>query len=130
MKKYDKWTWDEKIIINIFLCYYNESQKDNKWATYLKRFKDLKVDWWVQPHAGNIFGLAYQSILNTNDMDDANSIAKYIFNEFDEDILIVLSKQCVRNYEPVGLNNDEGFTECGRFFDKLVKGRKKGIFVI
>jgi len=131
VKNFDKWIRADKVIINIFLCYYNESQKDNKWTNRLKKFKELKgVDWWVKPQAGHHLGLAYQSILNTDSIDEAKNIAEYIFDEFNKDILIVLSKQNVRNFEPVGMNNDEGFTECGRAFDKLVREKEKGIFVV
>jgi hypothetical protein len=42
----------------------------------------------------------------------------------------VLSKQRVSNIEPIGMNNEDVFTEVGRYFDKLVKQKEKGIYLI
>jgi hypothetical protein len=122
-----KWKTEEKVIFNIFLCPYATNNK--KWVDYIEIFKNLNVDWWVKPNAGNPLGLAYQSILNTDDINEAIKISNYIFEKFDNDVLIVISKNFVRNFEPVGMNNEDAFIGCGRYFDKLVKNNKKGIFV-
>ena len=53
-----------------------------------------------------------------------------LFKRFDENILIVLSKQMVTNIEPVGENQEEVFVEPGRTFDELVADKKKGIYVV
>lgn len=127
MKKYNDWKTEEKVIFNTFLCRYNTDIE--KWKDYINRFKNLDVDWWVKPCGGSTAGLAYQSILNTGDIEEAVRISEDIFKTFDNDILIVISKQLVRNYEPVGQNNEDAFVGCGRFFDKLVRKNEKGIFV-
>jgi hypothetical protein len=63
-------------------------------------------------------------------MSEAKMIARDISREFDDNILIVLSKQKVSNIEPVGQNNEEVFVKPGRKFDKLVGKDKKGIYII
>jgi hypothetical protein len=63
-------------------------------------------------------------------MSEAKMISRDIFREFDNNILIVLSKQKVSNIEPVGENNEEVFVRPGRKFDKLVSKREKGIYIV
>ena len=75
-------------------------------------------------------GFALQSILNTSNLSKAEKIATKLFKRFDENILIVLSKQMVTNIEPVGENQEEVFVEPGRTFDELVADKKKGIYVV
>jgi len=130
LKKYENWVQAEKVIFNIFLCYH-ESYPENieKWNDYIQKFKKLDVDWWVKPQPGHHSGLAYQSILNTSDIDEAKEISEKILDVFSDDALIVLSKGEVRNFEPVGQNFDKAFWGCGRYFDKLVREKKKGIYI-
>ena len=90
----------------------------------------MDINFWVKPGKGHHRGFSIQSILDTDDMSEAKHISRGISREFDNDILIVLSKQRVSNIEPVGENNEEVFVKPGRKFDKLVDKGKKGIYVI
>lgn len=115
-----------KVLIYIYFCDY----KDEKFKEYVERFQNMDIDFWVKPGKGHHRGFSIQSILNTDDMSEAKHISRNILKSFDNDILIVLSKQKVTNIEPVGENNEEVFIEPGRKFDKLVHKRKKGIYII
>ena len=128
-EEYKNLKYEEKVIFNIFLCYHEENNLE-KWKNCIQKFKDLNINWWVEPNAGHHLGLAYQSILDVSDIKEAEEISKDIMKIFDNDALIVISKQMVHNYEPVGRNNEKAFHECGRYFDKLVSQNKKGLFII
>ena len=126
LKKFEE--KEEKILILIFLV---EHCKDgNLWSDSIKTFNNLDVDWWVKPQGASHLGLAYQSILNTSDIDDAKKTAEYIESQFDEPILICLSKKNISRNEPVGENNDKAWWEIGRAFDKMVSKGTKGIYII
>ena len=77
---------ETKILILIFLVEHG----DPKWSESIETFKSLDVDWWVKPQGASHLGLAYQSILNTDDLDVARRTAEYIENHFDFPILICL----------------------------------------
>jgi hypothetical protein len=118
----------EKYIIYAYFC----SKSDSRFRGYVDRFKKIRrnIDFWVEPSASVSGGFGIQSILNTNNKREANRIANLLYNAFDNDILIVLSKQRVSNFEPVGQNNDEVFVRPGRYFDGLVKKGEKGIYFV
>ena len=115
-----------KVLIYIYFC----DHMDDNFRDYMERFKHMDIDFWVKPGKGHHRGFSIQSILNTDDMSEAKHISREILKEFDDNILIVLSKQKVSNIEPIGQNNEEVFVSPGRKFDKLVDKRKKGIYVI
>jgi hypothetical protein len=119
---------EEKILILIFLV--EHCKGGNLWSDSIKTFEDLDVDWWVKPQGASHLGLAYQSILNTSDIDDAKKISEYIQNQFDFPILICLSKQLTSKHEPVGESDDECWWNIGRTFDKMVSKGIKGIYII
>lgn len=118
----------EKYLIYAYFC----SISDDRFRGYVGRFKRIRknIDFWVEPNASVSGGFGIQSILNTNNKEEANRIANLLYNTFDNDILIVLSRQNVSNFEPVGQNNDEVFVKPGRYFDGLIKSGKKGIYFI
>ena len=115
-----------KVLIYIYFC----DHKDENFREYVSRFQSMDIDFWVKPGKGHHRGFSIQSILDTDDMSDAKHISRGILREFDDNILIVLSKQKVSNIEPVGENNEDVFVEPGRKFDELVDKRKKGIYII
>jgi hypothetical protein len=115
-----------KVLIYIYFCDY----EDENFREYVERFKDMDINFWVKPGKGHHRGFSIQSILDTDDMSEAKHISRDISLEFDDNILIVLSKQKVSNIEPVGENNEEVFVIPGRKFDKLVDKRKKGIYIL
>ena len=115
-----------KVLIYIYFC----DHKDKNFREYVNRFQNMDIDFWVKPGKGHHRGFAIQSILDTDDMSESKMIARDISREFDDNILIVLSKQKVSNTEPVGQNNEEVFVKQGRKFDKLVDKDKKGIYII
>jgi hypothetical protein len=115
-----------KVLIYIYFCDY----MDENFREYVNRFKSMDINFWVKPGKGHHRGFSIQSILDTDDMSEAKHISRGILEEFDNDILIVLSKQKVSNIEPVGENNEEVFIKPGRKFDKLVDKGEKGIYII
>jgi hypothetical protein len=115
-----------KVLIYIYFCDY----EDENFREYVELFKDMDINFWVKPGKGHHRGFSIQSILDTDDMSEAEHISRGISRVFDNDILIVLSKQKVSNIEPVGQNNEEVFIKPGRKFDKLVDKNKKGIYII
>lgn len=119
---------EEKILILIFLV--EHCKGGTLWSDSIKTFNNLNVDWWVKPQGASHLGLAYQSILDTSDIEDAKKIAEYIESQFDFPILICLSKQNISRHEPVGESNDESWWEIGRTFDKMVSKGTKGIYII
>ena len=62
-------------------------------------------------------------------IDNASKIADKMYDAFNEDILIVMSKRTVSNKEPVGESNDKCWIDVGRYFDDLAREYKKGIFI-
>ena len=115
-----------KVLIYIYFC----DHKDENFRDYVNRFQNMYIDFWVKPGKGHHRGFSIQSILDTDDMSEAKMIARGISREFDNNILIVLSKQKVSNIEPVGENNEEVFVKPGRKFDKLVSKGEKGIYIV
>ena len=115
-----------KVLIYIYFCDY----EDENFREYVELFKDMDINFWVKPGKGHHRGFSIQSILDTDDMSEAKHISRDISREFDDNILIVLSKQKVSNIEPVGENNEEVFVKPGRKFDKLVSKGEKGIYIV
>jgi hypothetical protein len=115
-----------KVLIYIYFCDY----EDENFREYVELFKDMDINFWVKPGKGHHRGFSIQYILDTDDMSEAKHISRGILREFDDDILILLSKQRVSNIEPVGENNEEVFIKPGRKFDKLVDKGKKGIYIL
>ena len=117
---------ENKVLILVFLL----KHRDPKWLESIETFKSLDIDWWVKPQGASHLGLAYQSILDTDDLDVARRTAEYIESHFDFPILICLSRENISRHEPVGESNDKGWWKIGRAFDKMVSNDKKGIHII
>jgi hypothetical protein len=126
---------ETKVLILVFLIHRDsvsehDTERVEKFYEYQKIFRNLEIDWWVKPQTAHHRGVAYQSILNTDDLDIARRTAEYIQSEFDEPILICLSRENISRHEPVGESNDKGWWKIGRAFDKMVLEDKKGIHII
>ncbi len=117
---------ETKILILVFIVEHGNS----KWSESMETFRSLDIDWWVKPQGASHLGLAYQSILDTDDLDIARRTAEYIQSHFDFPILICLSKEDISRHEPVGESNDKGWWKIGRAFDKMVSNGEKGIHII
>ena len=117
---------ETKFLILIFLIEHG----DSRWLQSIDKFKSLDVDWCVKPQGASHLGLAYQSILDTDDLDQAIKIAEYIESNFEFPILICLSKDSVSRHEPVSQSSDRAWWNIGRTFDKMVSNGEKGIHVI
>lgn len=110
--------------------YHSEAEENyESWVKKSMTFKNLDVDWWVEPMGASHLGLAKQSILNTNSLKKAKEISEKISKEFNDDCLIVLKKGKVSQKEPIGHNIEEVFYSVGRLFDNLVREESKGIFI-
>ena len=122
---------ETKILILVFLLEYERKFKgESLWSESIETFNSLDIDWWVKPQGASHLGLAYQSILDTDDLDIARRTAEYIQSHFDFPILICLSKEDISRHEPVGESTDKGWWKIGRTFDKMVSNGEKGIHII
>ena len=117
---------EEKILFLIYLV----DRRNTKWRNYVNIFRNLDIDWWVEPNGSHHRGLVYQSILNTDDLEEGKKISNYIKDQFDEPVLICLSKGMVSDSKPVGESQDKDWVKIGRVFDKMVSENKRGIYVI
>ena len=98
---------ETKILILVFLLEYERKFKgESLWSESIETFNNLDIDWWVKPQGASHLGLAYQSILDTDDLDIARRTAEYIESEFDFPILICLSRENISRHEPVGESNN------------------------
>ena len=115
----------KKTIMNIFLCDY----KSNFWKESISIFKSLNLPTSVQISGGGTSGLGYQILLDIN-LEDAKILANDIIQRFPETPLIVISEVMVQMKNVnIGEWQDDDLVEPGRYFDKLRREGKTGLFV-
>lgn len=119
-------TEEVKVIFYIYFC----DKDDPRYEEFIDRYKTLDMDLWVESSRAHHMGFSKQGILNTDNLEDAVDFARVIYDTFDENPLIVLSKQKVKNISPVGHNPQKLFIRLGEIFDELVENKKKGIYII
>jgi len=119
---------EEKYIIYVYFCDFD----DPRFREFVEKFKEIQnqINFWVKPGKAHHRGFAIQSILDTNNQQEAQTTADFLFEQFDNDILIVLSKQVVSNLEPIGQNNEEVFIEVGNEFDSLKNKGNIGVYFV
>jgi hypothetical protein len=116
----------KKTIMNIFLCNY----KSDFWEESISIFKSLNFPTTVEISNGSYRGLAYQVLFDVN-LEQAKILADDIINKFPETPLIVISEVMVEmKNRPIGEWQDDSLVEPGRYFDKLVREEKTGVFVL
>lgn len=116
----------KKTIMNIFLCNY----KSDFWEESISIFKSLNLPTSVKISNGSHRGLAYQILLDVN-IEEAKILANQIIKNFPETPLIVISEVMVKmKNTPIGEWQDDSLVEPGRYFDKLVREEKTGVFVL
>lgn len=119
---------EEKYIIYVYFCDFD----DPRFREFVETFREIQnqIDFWVKPGKAHHRGFAIQSILNTNNQQEAKAVADFLLEQFGNDILVVLSKQVVSNLEPIGQNNEEVFIEVGDKFDVLKNKGNTGVYFV
>ena len=123
---FEETTEEFKIIFYIYFC----DKDDPRYEEFIDRYHNLDMDLWVESSSAHHRGFSKQGILNTDNLEDAIDFARVIYDTFDENPLIVLSKQKVKNITPVGQNTQKLFIRLGEIFDELVENKSKGIYII
>lgn len=123
---FEETTEEDKIIFYIYFC----DKDDPRYEEFVDRYHNLDMDLWVDSSPAHHRGFSKQGILNMDNLEDAVDFARVIYDTFDENPLILLSKQRVRDVNPVGYNFQELFFNLGEVFDELVENKKNGIYII
>ena len=114
-----------KTIMNLFICFYESPY----WSQSVDILNSLELPTSIEISKGHHRGLAVQVLLDTN-LEDSKKIAQDILKKFPEEPLIVLSEiDVIMKKIPIGHYYDDDLVEPGRYFDRLVIGRKSGIFI-
>lgn len=128
IKKFENFNNIKKgILLNIFVSDYN----DPKWADRTNILKKIleELPNIVQPSMGHSKGLALQTILGV-DIKEAKLLAESILKKLDGSLIVLSEIEFENKNIPVGHMQDEGFIKQGRYFDKLAKENRKGIYII
>jgi hypothetical protein len=116
----------KKTIMNMFICYHESPN----WYECVDIVNTIKFPTSVEISPAHHRGLGIQVLLDTN-LEDSKKFCESIIDMFPEKPLIVLSEvNVVIKDEPIGWYNDKDLTNPGRYFDKLVRENKKGIYVL
>lgn len=117
--------FQQKTIMNLFICEYESPN----WDESVKIFNSLDLPTSVEISKGHHLGLSFQILLDTN-LQESEKTAKEILTKFPELPLIVISEVDVEMKDiPIGYYFDKDLWEPGRYFDRLVSERKKGLFI-
>lgn len=117
--------FSRKTIMNLFVCFYESPY----WSQSVDILNSLELPTSIEISKGHHRGLAVQVLLDTN-LEDSRNIAEEISKKFPEQPLIVLSEvDVIMKKMPIGHYYDDDLVEPGRYFDRLVRGRKSGIFI-
>lgn len=117
--------FQRKTIMNLFICEYESPN----WNESIKIFNSLQLPTSVEISKGHHIGLAFQILLDTN-IEQSEKLAKEILIKFPELPLIVISEVDIEMKEmPIGYYFDKSLWEPGRYFDKLVRDGKRGLFI-
>jgi hypothetical protein len=126
-RKLERFNLSPKTIMNIFLC--DHRTPLDIWEQSIKIFKsfDLPTSAGISP--GHHRGLAYQVLLDS-DIKESQDLCDELISKFQQEPLIVLGKVNVKiKPEPIGEWQDDDLVGPGRYFDRLVREGKRGIFI-
>jgi hypothetical protein len=116
------------VLLNAFLTDYYDAEWEYKVNKLKKIINNLPN--MVSPSIGHYKGLGFQTILDT-DMKNAKTLAENISENFKESTIVLSEIEFdYKENIPVGHYQDSSFVKPGRFFDKLIKDKKIGIYII
>jgi len=115
------------VLLNLFVCDYNDPEWINKVTQLNNIIKELPNI--VTPSKGHYKGLALQTILGVS-LDDAKEIANNILEKLDSSLVVLSEIEFIHKNIPIGHYQDDSLVKPGRYFDKLVKNDKKGLYII
>lgn len=116
-----------KVILNMFIC----EHQSPKWEECVDLLLPFKFPTSVGISKGHNIGLSLQVLLDYKSIDEAKGILNKLLNYFPITPLIVVSEVYIELKNiPIGWYNDSSLINPGRYFDKLVKNNKKGLFIL
>lgn len=130
LKKMNEHDKVNKVIMNCFIHKYSMSH-DPKWEESVKILKKLKLELptSVEISGSHHHGLGFQALLDTN-LEESIELSEKVLKLFPEEPLIVLSEvEVVMKHVQIGEWQDEDLIEPGRYFDRLVRIGKRGLFI-
>ena len=115
----------KKTIMNLFICEYGSTF----WKESVSIYESLTFPTSIEISKGHHLGLSFQILLDI-DLEKSKELSYDIISKFPQEPLIVISEVNVEmKDDPIGYWFDNDLIEPGRYFDKLVKEGKKGLFV-
>jgi hypothetical protein len=115
----------DKVIFNMFICNYESPN----WKENVEILKSINFPTSIETSKGHHRGLAIQILLDL-DLTSAKKFAEDVKSKFQDDVLIVLAEVNVQmKKQPIGYYFDKSLWEPGRYFDRLVRQDKAGIFI-
>lgn len=115
----------DKVIFNMFICDYGSPN----WKDNIEILKNIDFPTSIETSKGHHKGLAIQVLLDL-DLTSAEKFAEDVKSKFQDDVLIVLAEVDVKmKKQPIGYYFDKSLWEPGRYFDRLVRQNKTGIFI-
>ena len=116
---------EDKVILNFYICGYESPN----WKKNVKILNSIKFPTSIDISKGHHNGLAVQVLLDLN-MQDAEKFAQELLSIFeDEQSTIVIAEVSVKmKKSPIGYYFDKDLWEPGRYFDRLVRDGKRGLY--
>jgi hypothetical protein len=117
--------FQKKTIMYMFICDYESPC----WRESVEILKSLDLPTSIETSKGHHGGLSLQVLLDTN-LEDSIKYVTDILTLFPCEPLIVISEvHVIFKKIPIGHYFDNDLIQPSRYFDKLVKENKKGVFV-
>ena len=127
INNFNNFNLSPKTIMNIFLCEHRTPL--DIWEQSIRIFKSFDLPTSVGISPGHHRGLAYQVLLDS-DIKESQDLCEELISKFPQEPLIVLGKVNVKiKPEPIGEWQDDDLVGPGRYFDRLVREGKRGIFI-
>jgi hypothetical protein len=116
---------EDKVIFNMFICRYESPN----WKQNVEILRDIKFPTSIETSKGHHNGLAIQVLLDL-DLESAEKFASEVSDKFlDKPLIVIANVSVAMKRQPIGYYFDKDLWEPGRYFDKLVREKKHGIFI-
>lgn len=116
-----------KTLMNLYIC--DRGVNNDIWIKSTEIINNFNFPIWINPSFGHWKGYGMQIVLDAN-LKESIEISKNLINKLPITPLIVLYPINLNKSElPIGEYYDNQLIKPGRYFDKLIKENKKGIFI-
>lgn len=116
---------ESKIILNLYICGYESPN----WKENVEILNSINFPTSIPTSKGHHRGLAIQVLLDLN-IEEAEDYANSLLTMFKTEPTIVIAEVEVNmKNSPIGYYFDQDLWEPGRYFDKLVRQGKKGLYI-